>query len=78
MMLLVLCQSLLQGLKDDCKTSSYSSTIAKITLLTHLNVKPLQDIKQVKSVHYQVIGKQRLSHDALHNLYELPIMIIST
>ena len=71
------CPSILQGLKKECKTNSavkvYRSQITQIAVPTHLSVKQPRDIKQVKNVHYQVLGKQRLTHDALYNLHELAI-----
>ena len=51
----------------------YRNQITKIASPTHSSVKQPRDIKQVKNVRYQTLGKQRLSHDALYYFHELAI-----
>ena len=50
---------------------AYKSHITKVPVTTHLPVLQPRNTQQVKNIRSKLLGKQRLSHDALYNLHEL-------
>ena len=68
------CPSVIKSVKHSClietAVKSYRNHIlGEVPSPNHLPVKLPRNVKQVKNIRSNVLGQQRLSHDALYNLH---------